>query len=371
MSVKCKDIIEIMNKLAPQYLALKSDNTGLMLGNEESAVNSILVSLDINDDVYKEAVERGCSLVINHHPFIFHPLSRIDLKSPKGKLIEKLIAGGINVFSAHTNLDIAGQGINEYLSKIIGLTDVEVLNMTYEEKLLKLAVYVPREYAEKVRKAIMDAGAGYTGNYSCCTFNIQGKGTFLPEEGSSPFIGERGRLETVDEVKIETVIKAADMENVKKKVLESHPYEEPAIDIYPISGNRKYGLGRIGLLKNPVTLKELCQKVKDLLKADYLNVVGDPERIVHKVALCSGSGADYIIDAVAAGCDVYLTGDIKYHDACDARDMGLALIDGSHFATENIYMGYLADYLKNELEKRNLAAEVYVSVKNKSPFYKV
>lgn len=278
MSVKCKDVIEIMNKLAPPCLTLKGDNTGLMLGDSESNIDSILISLDVNDDVCEEAAKKGCSLIINHHPFIFHPLNRIDFKSPRGRLIEKLISNGINVFSAHTNLDIAEGGINDYLAKILGLVNVEILDVTYEE---------------------------------------------------------------------------------------------PAIDVYPSDANRKYGLGRIGTLNNPMTFKDLCTKIKQLLKVDSLNVVGNPDKKVHRIALCSGSGAEFIPNAAEAGCDVYFTGDIKYHAACDARDLGLSIIDGGHFASENIYMGYLADYLRGEFEKKNYTANIYLSEKNKDPFYKV
>lgn len=278
MPVKCKDVIEIMNRLAPPCLTLKNDNTGLMIGSEDAEVSSILVSLDISDDVCMEAAEKECSLIVTHHPFIFHPLNRIDFKSPRGRMIEKLISGSINVFSAHTNLDIADGGINDYLANNLNLSDIEVLDVTCEEA---------------------------------------------------------------------------------------------AIDIYPLAENKKYGLGRIGFLSTPLTLKELCARVKSLLKIDDLDVVGDMNRVIRRVALCSGSGAEYIEAAVAAGCDAYLTGDIRYHDACDARDMGIALIDGGHFATESVYMGYLADYLRKQIEKKDSSVAVYLSTKNRSPFLKV
>lgn len=270
MPVKCKDVIEIMNELAPPDLALKSDNPGLMVGDEESDVSSILVSLDVSDDVCKEAVDKKCSLIVTHHPLIFHPLNRIDYTSPRGRMIKKLVLGGINVFSAHTNLDAADGGINDYLARIIGLKDVTIL------------------------------------------------------------------------------------------------------DAYPvIDDTKKYGLGRVGFLERSVSLMDFCLRLKELLHVGGLNVVGKLDRKILKVALCSGSGGEFIYDAAINGCDAYLTGDIKYHDACDARDMGLALIDGGHFETESIYMGCLADYLKSNLDKKGYHVNVYLSSANKSPFIRI
>ncbi|KPU44084.1 putative GTP cyclohydrolase 1 type 2 [Oxobacter pfennigii] len=372
MSVKCKDIVRIIENLAPIYLAAEWDNSGLLIGDEEQQIKSVMVALDINKDVLDEAYKLGCDMIITHHPVIFSTLKSLNSNNFKEKIIRDIVSKNISVYSAHTSLDAADGGTNDLLADILKMKNVEVLDKTEEEKLYKVSVFVPKGYQEKVREAIISSGAGHIGNYSGCTFNTNGIGTFLPLEGSKPFIGEMGILEKVDEIKIETIATAANLENVINSILKAHPYEEPAYDIYPLyNKGRKYGFGRVGILDNPVTLKELCQKLKEVLKTDNLRAVGNLDAIVKKAALCSGSGADLLEKSYNLGCDVYITGDVKYHDACDARDMGMALIDAGHFATENIYMPQLMNYLNDEFTARTMNVKLYISNANKDPFSKV
>jgi dinuclear metal center protein, YbgI/SA1388 family len=372
MPVKCKDIISIVDALAPKYLTLKSDNTGLILGDEKADIESILVSLDIDERVCDEAIQKKCSLIVTHHPVIYHPINHINYNDFKGKIISKLIQNNISVYSAHTNLDTVNGGINDYLVEKLNLTGSSLLSVTYEEELYKLAVYVPFEYADRVRDALTNEGAGHIGKYSHCTYNIRGEGTFKPLDGSSPFLGSVGSIEKVNEVKIETIVRHKDLQPIIDRMLEAHPYEEVAYDVYRLVNNKEeYGIGRIGTLKQPVTLEELCSSVKMVLCIDSLDVVGNLDRVVQKVGLCSGSGSEFIPEAFRAGCDVYITGDVRYHDACDARDMGLALINAGHFATENVYMAHLAEIIRSEAMKRSHTVNVYLSKENRNPFIKV
>lgn len=372
MPVKCKYITSIIEKMAPSYLSADWDNIGLIIGDGEALISSVLISLDMNGDVLKEALCMGANLIITHHPVIFTPYKTLNSDNFRGKMLQEIIKNGINVYSAHTNLDAAEYGINDFLAKEFELTDVEVLKKTYEDKLYKLVVFVPKGYEDSVRDAMTEAGSGYIGGYSSCTFNISGTGTFMPLEGSNPFIGSIGKLEKVDEVRIEAIIDSSRLKLVIEKMLEAHPYEEVAYDIYPLyNKGKEYGFGRIGYLKSCLPLRELCQKTKQVLKVDSLNVIGNLDKEVRKVGVCSGSGAEFIIDAFNAGCDAYISGDIKYHDACDARDMGLSVIDAGHYATENIYMDWLFKHIKNEVESRNYDVDVILSKQNKNPYAKV
>lgn len=369
MSVKCKDIIKLMEEIAPLRLAIKGDNVGLLIGNEDADIENVMVTLDIDDMVIDEAIECGCNMIITHHPVIFYPLKSINIKHPKERLIYKIISNNINIYSAHTNLDAADDGINDYLAKKLHLNQVSILEKTCEDMYYKLAVYVPENFESRVWEAMVQSGAGHIGNYSSCTFSLNGTGTFMPLEGSAPFIGESGHVEHVKETKIETIVSSEKLPVVIDKMLEAHPYEEVAYDVYPlVNGAKEYGFGRTGYLENPISLKELCILVKDILHIDYVNVTGSLDREVKKIAVSSGSGADFITNAFNAGCDAYITGDIGYHDSCDARDMGIAVIDAGHFATENIYMSYLYEYIKKVAGDKNYNINIALSKNNKNPY---
>ena len=275
---------------------------------------------------------------------------RTDL--PLGHLLQRLLAGNIAVYAAHTNLDIAEGGVNDVLAERIGCVDLEPFDITEQEELIKLAVYVPADYEENVRMAITKAGAGCIGRYSCCTFRVQGKGTFLPLEGTNPFIGQQDRLETVDEVRIETILPARMESRVVKAMLKAHPYEEAAYDLYPLKNRgRLESLGRIGHLPQPLTPEAFAERVRDGLGAEYVRLVKAGDKHIEKVALCSGSGAEFIAKAAFMGADAYVTGDVKYHDAQRAVEAGMHVIDAGHFPTEFPIVAHLADRLRAELKE--------------------
>lgn len=371
MSAKCSEIIDIVKKLAPEYLIVDGDNTGFLIGDEQAKVDNVMVTLDINEEVLKEAVENKVDLIITHHPVIYNKLGNITDGDFIGRKIKKLIENNISVYSAHSSLDIAENGINDYLAEIFELQQVSVLEKTYEKKLYKLSVNVPVGYEDKVRDAVTSAGGGEVGNYKNCTYSIKGEGVFMPLSGASPFIGAVNKTEHVKEIKIETVAAEDRVGDVIKSILKAHPYEMPSYDVYPLAISAKvYGFGRVGILKSPVSLHELCNIIKDKLNLDSINVVGNMDKIINKLGILSGSGGDLIPAAYIAHCDAFLTGDIKYHDACDARDMGMAVIDGGHFGTENIYMDKLCLYIDNEINKNNHKVNVILSRANRNPFIK-
>jgi dinuclear metal center YbgI/SA1388 family protein len=333
--VKCQVILDAMEHIAPCSLAEEWDNPGLLVGSPAQEIHKILVCLDISEPVLQHAVATGCDMILSHHPLIFHAIKKVRTDLPLGRMLQKLLANNIAVYAAHTNLDIASGGVNDVLAERIGLTELKPLEVTAEEELVKLVVYVPADYADRVRMAVMDAGAGYIGKYSCCTFNVAGKGTFLPLEGTAPFIGRQGQLENVDEVRIETILPAKLEKHVVKAMCRVHPYEEVAYDVYPLKNRgRIESLGRIGLLQKPVQPEEFAEQVRRGIGADYVRLVKAGNKCIQKVAICSGSGAEFIAKASFMGADAYVTGDVKYHDAQQAAGLGLHLVDGGHFATE-------------------------------------
>jgi hypothetical protein len=240
-----------------------------------------------------------------------------------------------------------------------------VIEETYREKLFKLVVYVPSGYEDKVMTAMCSAGAGYIGKYSSCTFRTRGIGTFEPQEGAEPFIGTKGRLESVDELRVETIVPEKLLNRVVKEMLKAHPYEEAAFDIYETRNESQVmGLGRMAKLENETTLSIYAENVKTLLGADHIRYAGDPDRIIRKVALLNGSGNKFISEARFAGADVLVTGDMQYHGILEALEMGLCVIDAGHYATEKIAVKYISEFLKGKFQELKFDADVVESGAN-------
>ncbi|MBM7645782.1 dinuclear metal center YbgI/SA1388 family protein [Scopulibacillus daqui] len=324
-------LIQAFENWAPKKLAFENDKIGLQIGTLNKKVKKVMVTLDVLENVADEAIEKNVDLIFAHHAVIFRPLKDIRADSGQGKIISKLIQNDIAVYVAHTNLDVAEGGINDMLAQKLGLTNSQILKPTYTEPLYKLSVFVPESHAAQVREALGSAGAGAIGNYSHCTFNIQGTGTFLPEEGTNPYIGEKGKLEQVSEVRVETIVPESLLNRTVNKMISSHPYEEVAYDVYPLDNQGKtFGLGRIGELPEAVTLKELAENVKERLDLDGVRVTGDLDSKVKKIAVSGGDGNSLIPFAKYKGADVIITGDVYYHTAHDALLHQLNVIDAGH-----------------------------------------
>lgn len=328
-------IFKTMEKWAPKHLAYDWDPIGLQVGSTTGVTKKVMITLDVLESVVDEAIEKGVNLIIAHHPLLFRPLNKIDVQSVKGKVVQKLIANHITVYAAHTNLDIAPNGVNDMLMNRLGITSTKSLVETHHNSLVKLVVFVPESHASEVRHALGEAGAGHIGNYSHCTFQTKGKGTFMPQTGSTPFIGKENEMEFVDEVKIETIVQENNLSTVLTAMNNTHPYEEVAYDIIPLKQKGEtYGLGRIGSLKDPIQLRLFAEKVKEAFHTDHVRVVGALDQTVRKIAILGGSGEKYISHAKRAGADVFITGDTTFHHAQDAMEMGLALIDSGHYVEE-------------------------------------
>jgi dinuclear metal center YbgI/SA1388 family protein len=347
MSVICRDIIDELEKLAPQHLAEAWDNVGLLLGDPAQTVHKVIVALDVDQSLVNEAITTGANLIISHHPLIFKGLTSIRTDSPQGSILAALIKAGIAVYAAHTNLDSAHGGVNDVLAQKLALKDIRTLTTGYQEQVHKLVVFVPESHVEQVRTAITEAGAGHSGNYSHCTFQTQGTGSFLPLIKSHPFIGEQGRLEFVDECRLETIFPVSLRSNVIHAMLAAHPYEEVAYDEYLLLNKAEsYGLGRVGGI-TPMGLDLFIRHVKTALHINSIKVAGPVNTLIKKVAVCGGSGASLVKNAIRAGADVLVTGDVKYHEAQQAVAEGLAIIDAGHFATEQPVIERVADYLND------------------------
>lgn len=344
--MKLKSLIKKIEAKYPTNLAYDWDNVGLLVGDAEEEIDKVLVCLEANEAIVEEAINNNVNLIVTHHPFIFGKMKKITTSDFKGKLIHKLIKNNIAVYSMHTNFDIAFDGLNDYFMEVMGFENSKILDVTNTETLYKIVVYVPKTYEDKVREALGKSGAGHIGNYSDCTFNTDGKGTFRPLEGTNPFIGELDKLEVVDEVKIETIVPQRILGGVISSMIKAHPYEEVAYDLYKLENKgNAVGLGRIAALKESMSLKELSMMIKEKLNMDALRVVGSLDTNIKKVAVVTGSGADLAKKAQRSGADVLITGDVKYHDAQDAIDEGMCIIDCNHFESEDIFKDVMKRFL--------------------------
>ncbi|MDO4540575.1 MAG: Nif3-like dinuclear metal center hexameric protein [Syntrophomonadaceae bacterium] len=350
MEVTLREIEKIMEKHFPLHLADDWDNSGLQIGDPGSPISHILIGLDMSEDLLKDALDHRVDMIITHHPFLFQSLKSIRLDSSQGRIIQGLIQGGINLYAAHTNLDRAERGMNQMLAERLELENIGLLDRSHSDDLYKLAVYVPPEHEERVREAICQAGGGMMGNYSDCCFRSSGIGCFRPLDGSHPFIGETGRLEEVEEIRLETIIPADRLNLVVSNMLMAHPYEEVAYDLYRLyNGGKNYSYGRIGMLPELMSLQDFCGWVKRCYGLAHVRFTGDLGRRVRKVALVAGSGSSYIAAACAQDCDVLLTGDLKYHEALEAEARELAVVDAGHEGTERLIVDYLRQLLQDEL----------------------
>ncbi|MEH6978100.1 MULTISPECIES: Nif3-like dinuclear metal center hexameric protein [Bacillus] len=362
------EVISLFESMYPKHLAMEGDKIGLQIGALNKQVQHVLIALDVTKAVVEEAIQIGANVIIAHHPLIFSPLKAIHTDKAYGRIIEMCIKNDIAVYAAHTNVDVAKGGVNDLLAEALGLQNTEVLAPTYSEEMKKIVVCVPATHAEEVRKALGGAGAGYIGNYSHCTFNSEGIGTFMPGEGTTPYIGGTGQLERVEEVKIETIIPAPLERKVVKAMLTAHPYEEVAYDVYPLDNKGEtLGLGKIGYLQEEMTLGQFAEHVKSALDVKGARVVGDLDDKVRKVAVLGGDGNKYITQAEFKGADVYVTGDMYYHVAHDAMMLGLNIVDPGHNVEKVMKQG-VQKQLQQKVDEKKFAVQIHASQLHTDPF---
>ncbi len=348
--MKLSEICKYLDTEIPVSFQEEYDNSGLQIGFPHSDVSSALLTIDITEEVIDEAVKKGCNLIISHHPLIFKGLKKITGRSSTERLIVRAIKEDIAIYSAHTNLDVAGFGVSRKMASKLNLKNVKVL-VPLKNRLLKLVTFIPESHLEKVRAALFEAGAGVTGNYDKCAFTVAGMGSFRAGENANPFVGETGKTHYENEIRFETVLYSHNKPDVIQALLAAHPYEEVAYDLYTLENDsHETGMGCTGEFDQPVSESDFLNLISSTFSqgcVKYSNLTG---RKVKTVALCGGSGASLIGDAIGSGADAFVTADIKYHNFFDA-DNKILLVDPGHFESEKFTTEILYDLIIKKFPK--------------------
>ena len=331
--MKVKDITKILEDFAPLPLQEDYDNAGLLVGNPAGEVKGVLVTVDVTEEVISECMQKSANLVISHHPLIFSGLKKITGKNLTERIVITAIQNNIAIYAAHTNLDNVAKGINHKICEKLGLQHCRILSPK-KNMLRKLVAYVPTAHLDQVRNAIFDAGAGHIGEYDQCSFNTEGKGTFRASERAHPFIGEKGKIHTEKETRLETIFPEYLERNIINALKSSHPYEEAAYDVYPLMNKfENAGAGMIGELKKPLNEQDFLKSVKEIFNCGCIKHSEFTGRPVQKIAVCGGSGSALLPAAIAHQADIFLTADIKYHQFFDT-DNKILLADIGHYESE-------------------------------------
>ena len=344
------DIADALEAWAPPGSAQEYDNVGLQVGDARRSVDTAVLALDATPAVLSEAERLDADLIVTHHPLLFRPLDGVTADGYVSNLALRLAESGVGLYSAHTNLDAAPDGVSFALADRLGLTDIGFLD-GYEETLYKLAVFVPEDTFDPVRQALADAGAGRIGDYEACAFAVEGTGFFKPGGDTDPHIGTAGGgVESARERKLEVEVARWNLGAVMGALDDAHPYEEVAYDLYPVrQKNSRAGLGALGRLPGPEPLPDFLERVAARLEAGSLRYAGNDEAPVERVAVCGGAGSDFIGTALGAGADAYVTAALTYHEFFDVLDPSgtpeMAVVDPGHYETEALTEALLRDWL--------------------------
>lgn len=352
-----REVCDFLKTLAPLHLAEDWDNVGLLLGDEARPVQRAMTCLTLTSNVADEAVSCGANLIVSHHPIMFKPIKRITADSAEGRMLMTLLRHDIAVFSPHTAWDNSAGGINQQLAEMLELTDVAPLRGKLAADQVKLVTFVPETHLEAVRTAVWNAGAGVIGNYQHCSFNIRGTGTFFGLDSTNPAIGQAGRLEQVEEIRVEVVCTAKRLEQALDALRAAHPYEEPAVDVFTVKTlGEKVGSGRYGTLPQPTRLSELNQRIAERLRQPHLQFVGDAGQMIERLGIACGAASEFLRDAHRVGCQALLTGEARFHLGLEAIDLGMVMILPGHYATERFAMETLAKRLSAEFSNLAVSA---------------
>lgn len=344
---KIKDIIDSLEDWAPKSYAEPYDNPGLIVGDSSAEVQGILISLDCTEEVVEEAIEKGCNLIVSHHPIIFKGLKKLTGSNYVERTVIKAIQSKVALYAIHTNLDNVPTGVNKMIADKIGLSNTKILSPKSGE-LEKLEVFVPSDHSDTLREAIFAAGGGEIGEYSKCSFNIDGTGTFLPGEGSDPHTGQKGTMEEADEVKIEIMFPKYLRNKVLSAMRHSHPYEEVAYYLHPLSNQNQFlGSGMLGDLSSEMPLKTFLEDLKKSMELRVIRHTKDLGKNIRRVAICGGAGSFLLGAAKAAGADVFITGDFKYHEFFDA-EKDIIIADIGHYESERFTVDLIAAYIREK-----------------------
>ena len=361
-----QDLEQLLEELAPAVLSEPWDHIGLLVGDGSARVDRILLSLELTEPVLAEALTGGFQAVVTHHPLLFAPLARVTERSARERMVRGLVKNDVALLACHTNLDSASGGLAEILADALGLQEIEPVVMS-PAGWSKFVGFIPRDAVGRVSAAVFAAGAGTIGEYADCAFAAEGKGWFTASEQAHPAVGSVAQAERVPEVRWETVVPRGRVGAAVRAYLRSHPYEEPAFDVYPLDDVLgRVGLGRAGVLPAGRSLGEVAADLGRLLASDRIRYSGEPTGAVERVACVPGSGGS-LIGAAAQMADVLVTGDLGYHDAEKAADLGLSLIDVPHEVVEDWAFRKWADVLRSRLE--SMGVEIFLSRSWRSPWH--
>ncbi len=362
--MKIKDIAACIEEIAPLNYAEDFDNVGLLVGDFNTEVTGVLVTLDTLETVVDEAIENNCNLIVSFHPILFSALKKLNGKNYVERAVIKAIKNNISIYAMHTALDNSFEGVSAKICEMLGLKNKKIL-IPQKNTLRKLTTYAPNDAAGKVRQALFNAGAGNIGNYDNCSFNAEGYGTFRGNENSDPFIGEKGKLHTENETLIGVIFEKHKEGNVLSALFNSHPYEEVAYEIVSLENtNQEIGLGMIGELEEEKSEIDFLNFLKNTMYSKgirHSELLGKP---IKKVAVLGGSGSFAIKNAIKAGADIYVTADIKYHEFYKAENK-LIIADIGHYESEQFTKNLLVDILTKKFP--NFA--IILSQKNTNPIY--
>ena len=354
----CGEVFKYIENWAPREIAWNRDNVGLQVGSTKRVIKNILLSLDVNTNVAEEAIKKNCNLIITHHPLLFNPLRKIDTDNDSTSLlVEKLIKNNITLFSSHTNLDFTKDGVSFELAKTLKLQNIRFLS-NLEANQYKLIIFVPEKNLDSVAQAIFENGGGVIGEYTHCSFRTKGRGTFKGSEKTNPTTGKKLQYEKVNEIKIEIIVDSWKLDKVMEAVRKVHPYEEIAYDIYSLKNkNINFGVGAIGAIKEPMTQETFLNYVSKSLNIKNFRYTTGKRNKIKKVAVCGGSGSEFVPAAIKEGTDAYISADIKYHTFFDYHRK-ILLIDAGHYETEVFSLNELKSRL-TDLIKDNGKIKVY------------
>ena len=339
-----RDLISVIEEAVPLQFQESYDNAGLQVGDYSKEINSALLTLDVTEDVVEEAKAKGCGVIISHHPVIFRPLKRLSGRTASERIVTKAIKYGIAIYSAHTNLDVMNFGVSAKMAEKMELTNCKVL-VPLKGQLRKLVTYIPQSYFDQVSSAVFEAGAGSIGKYDSTGFSSDGIGSFRGNVDSNPFVGEPMKLHHEKEKRFETVFYKYQEKAVLKALLTTHPYEEVAYDIYPIENeNINIGFGCVGDLKQPMSTVEFLKFLENVFDAKGIRFSKPQKNTVSRVAMCGGSGSEFLSNAIASSADAYVTADVKYHTFFDAENK-ILLADIGHYESEKVAIDILYDLI--------------------------
>lgn len=381
--MRVQNLIEAMERIAPARYAEPWDNVGLLVGDPEAALKGpVVLTIDLTERVLAEAVDAQAAAIVAYHPPIWAPLKRLTKSDARQRIILECAARSIAIYSPHTALDAAPGGVTDWLCEALSASDepgriagdcraLQPHTRASAEQELKIVTFVPPDSADALRSALATAGAGIIGEYTQCSFNVQGSGTFFGSDSAAPVVGERGRLERVVEIRIEMVCSRAALPIAMETLRRFHPYEEPAVDVYELlpRPERSVGAGRRVTLDQPATLRQLGERMKERVGCTMVKLaaVDDPDAEVRMVGVCPGAGASLAPAAAGEHCEAFVTGEMKHHEVLEQLHGGMSILLGGHTSTERGYLPRLAKRLGEDLD----GARVQVSERDRSPLIPV